>query len=880
MRRLNRLGLGLRALIWKNRTERELDEELRAYLDMAIEQKISSGLPREAATRAARVEVGSVEAIKERVRDVGWEAHIDSLVQDLRFGVRSFLRTPGFTIPALLTLALGIGATAAMFSVIRTVMLEPLPYREPDRIVAIWETTRGGVNRNSIAPANFVVWRERAQTLEHLAMVGSRSVAITLTGEPLQIAGLSASSEVFRALDVAPARGRAYTAAEDDGTSVIVLSHEFWQRALGGRPDVLDLTLTTDGERRTVIGIMPPRFTIAGQHADFLMPYGLTTEELRAVRGRGSSYAIARLRDGLSFDDAYTEMQAIYAALEREDPQRNAGRTVMLFHLQDQMVGEIRPALLTLAGAVALVLVVACVNVANLLLARSAARTREVGMRGALGARRGRLVRQMLTESLVLATAGGIAGLGVAALLHRGLLAVVGERIPIPRLDQVELDLSIVVFALVVALATGIAFGLVPALISAASASDALREGGRHVGGRRLHRVLNALVVAEVAMSLVLLVGAGLLMRSFVNQTRIDTGYRSDAVLTARVRFPAMRSDAPRTTAVYRELLARMSALPGVQHTAAATCLLPPSFCTATSIWRLDLPTPADSQRRSAQIRPVSPAFFRTMGIPHLSGRDFTASDTADSAPVAIVSESLVREHFVGQDPLDKRLHINTLAHVNGTDDMPWTVIGVVRDIRSSVDGTASSIVYVPFPQIPSRDMRFFVRTDRDPMSLATSVTQVVHSMEPEAPVDVRRLDDVVAAAIARPRAITVLVGAFALLALGLAAVGVYGVIAYSVRERTREIGVRVALGATAMAVGRLVVGHALRLVGIGVTIGLIAAGALTRLLERLLFEVEPLDTWTFAVTPMVLLIVATIASYVPARRGMHMAPADVLRAN
>ncbi len=285
MRRLNRLVSGLRALVWKNRVERELDEELRAYLDMAIEQKISSGLPREVATRTARVEVGSVEAIKDRVRDVGWEAHIDSVVQDLRFGVRSFLRTPGFTVPALLTLALGVGATAAMFSVIRTVMLEPLPYREPERIVAVWETTRGGVNRNSIAPANFVAWRERVQTLEHLAMVGSRSVAITLNGEPLQIAGLSASSEVFRALGVAPARGRAYTAAEDGGTSVMVLSHEFWQRALGGRPDVLDLTLTTDGERRTVIGIMPPRFTIAGQHADFLMPYGLTTEQLRAVPG-------------------------------------------------------------------------------------------------------------------------------------------------------------------------------------------------------------------------------------------------------------------------------------------------------------------------------------------------------------------------------------------------------------------------------------------------------------------------------------------------------------------------------------------------------------------------------------------------------------------
>jgi putative ABC transport system permease protein len=876
----NRFVSGLRALLRKNRTERDLDEEQRAYLDMAIEQKISSGLPRDAATRAARAEFGSVEAVKERVRDVGWEAHIDSLVQDVRFGVRSFFRTPSFTIPALLTLALGIGATAAMFSVIRTVMLEPLPYREPDRIVAVWETTRGGLTRNSIAPANFVASRERARALEYLAMVGPRSVAMTLNGEPLQIAGLTASSEVFRALDVGPALGRAYTAAEDGSTGVIVLSHEFWQRALGGRLDVLDLALTTDGERRTVIGVMPPRFTIAGQHADFLMPYDLTTEQLRAARGRGSSYAIARLRDGVSFNDADTEMRAIYAALEREEPERNAARTVMLFRLQDQMVGDMRPALLTLMGAVALVLVVGCVNVANLLLARSASRTREVGMRAALGARQGRLVRQMLTESLVLAAAGGIAGIGVAMLLHRGLLAVVSDRIPIPRLDQVTLDLSIVVLALIVALATGVVFGLVPALISAASGSGALREGGRQVGGRRLHRVLNSLVVAEVAMSLILLVGAGLLMRSFVNQRSIDTGYRPDGVLTARVRFPATRSDSSRTTAVYGESLARMSALPGVQQAAAATCLPPPSPCTATSIWRLDQPAPADGQRRSAQIRPVSPGFFKTMGIPHPSGRDFAASDTADSTPVALVSESVVRDHFDGQSPLDHRLHINTVAHANGREDMEWTIIGVVRDIRSSVDATAGPIVYVPFAQMPGRDMRFFLRTDRDPMLLATTVTRVVQSLDPEAPVDVRTLDDIVAGTIARPRAMTVLVGAFALLALALAAIGVYGVIAYSVRERRPEIGLRVALGATAIAVGRLVLGHALRLVAIGVAIGLIAAGALTRLLERLLFDVEPLDAWTFAVAPMVLVIVAAIASYVPARRGMYTPPADVLRAN
>jgi putative ABC transport system permease protein len=339
-------------------------------------------------------------------------------------------------------------------------------------------------------------------------------------------------------------------------------------------------------------------------------------------------------------------------------------------------------------------------------------------------------------------------------------------------------------------------------------------------------------------------------------------------------------TDNSRASAVFRESLARISALPGVQQAAAATCLPPPSGCTATSIWRLDRPRPADGERRSSQIRPVSPAFFQTLGISQVAGRDFSNFDTADSRAVAIVSESLVREHFADESPLDKQLHINTVEHANGRTDMPWTVVGVVRDIRSSFDGRAGPIVYVPVSQMPGRSLHFFARADADPSALGTAVQRVVQSLEPEAPIDVRTLDDIVAGTIARPRAITVLVGAFALLALALAAVGVYGVIAYSVRERTPEIGLRIALGATAPAVGRLVLGHAIRLATVGVAAGLIAAGGLTRLLDRLLFGVEPLDPVTFAITPIVLLIVAAVASYVPARRGMHTAPADVLRAN
>jgi putative ABC transport system permease protein len=804
---------------------------------------------------------------------------LEDSVRDLRYGARVLRRAPGFTAAALLTLALGIGATSAIFSVVRTVMLEPLPYHQPDRVVTIWETNRGGTSRNVIAPANFVAWRERTRTLEHLGMVGPGSVAMLIDGQPLDVDGLTVSSDVFRAIGVQPALGRAYTAEEDTGNVVIVLSHEFWQTRLAGRADVLGVTLTTDDGPRTVIGVMPPGFTMVGQKASFLIPYGQTVEQLRGVRGRGSSYAIARLRDGVSFDQAHTEMRTIFADLEKEEPQRNARRTVMLFSLQEQMVGDLRPAVLALVGAVALVLLVACVNVANLLLARSAARERELGLRAAIGARRGRLVRQMLVESLVLAAAGGIAGLGVAALCHRGLLALVGDRIPIPRLDQVALDAPVVAFTMITALSTGVLFGLVPAFLSTSHAADALREGGRHGGGRRLRRALGTLVVAEVALSLVLLAGAGLLMRSLVKLQSSDLGFRTEGVLTASVQLPGTRYDLPKAGTFFRESLSRIAALPGVEHAAGASCQPVPFACIGTSFWRVDLPKPADGQTPSSQVRPVTPGYFRTMGIPQVAGRDFSESDTVDSAPVAIVSQELVRQQFPGDDPLGRRLRVN-VNHANGRDDVEWTIVGVVGNTKSSLDGPVRQTIFIPRTQRPGGAITFSVRTTQDPMLLATSVAGVVHAMEPEAPVQIRTLEDVVGRTIARPRAISALVGVFALVALVLAAVGVYGVMAYSVRQRTQEIGVRMALGASAGSVLRLVLGQAFRLVATGVVIGLVAAGLLTRLLKGLLFDVEPLDPWTFGVTALVLLAVATVASYLPARRGTHVAPVDALRTN
>jgi putative ABC transport system permease protein len=869
----------LRSVWRRDAIEDGLDDEIRFHLDQQTAKNVRAGMNAQDARRTALIRFGGVERMKETARDEIRPALLEDAVRDLRHGLRVLRRAPGFTAASLLTLALGIGATSAIFSVVRSVLLEPLPYDHPERIVSIWETNRGGTSRNVIAPANFVAWRERARTLEHLGMVGPASLAMMLHGQPIEVSGLAVSADVFRALGVQPALGRAYTAEEDFGrnNTVIVLSHEFVANRLGGRPDVLGMTLATDDGPRTVVGVMPPRFTIAGQKASFLIPYDQTVEQMRAEPGRGSSYAVARLRPGVSFEPAFSEMRSIYADLEREVPQRNARRTVMLFTLHEQMVGDLRPAVLALVGAVLLVLLVACVNVANLLLARSAAREREVALRTAVGARRGRLVRQMLTESAALACVGGIAGLGVAALCLEGLLALVGDRIPVPRLDQVTLDFPVVVFTLVVSLATGMVFGLVPAFVSTSHTSDALRDAGRHGGGRRLHRALNALVIGEVALSLVLLAGAGLLMRSFLELQNVDPGFRADGVLTAGVQLPATRYDLSRAESTFIESLSRISGLPGVQHAAGASCLPVPFACIGTSFWRVDRPKPADGQLSSSQVRPITPGFFGTLRIPQVAGRDFSLTDTVDSMPVAIVSEELVRQQFPDGSPLGRRLRVN-FDHANGRTDVEWTIVGVVGNIRSTLDGPVRQTIFVPRSQRPGRSMTFFIRSPQDPLLLAPGVTQAVHSMEPEAPVEVRTLDAVVGSTIARPRALSLLVGTFAIVALVLAAIGVYGVIGYSVRERTQEIGVRMALGASTAAVLRLMLGHAVRLVLMGIGAGLLAAAFLARLLGRLLFNVEALDPWTFAATALTLLVVATAASYLPARRGTRMAPVDALR--
>jgi putative ABC transport system permease protein len=819
--------------------------------------------------------------MKERYRDQRGLPFVDMTYQDIRYGFRSFLRAPRFTIPAVVALALGIGSTSAIFSIVRGVILEPLPYKDPERIVSVWENRLDRNRpRNVVAAANFVEWRERNKSFEYLGMVGPSRQNIVLDGQPEEIAGFVASADALNALGTQPQMGRLFTPEEDlqGAERVMVISHEFWQSRLGGRSDVLGLSLTVNQQPRTVVGVMPPRFNIEGAAAPYIVPYGWTIEALRRAPGRGSSHGIARLKDGVTFEQAYEDMKALMTQLQKEAPQRNTNWSVTLVPIHEQTVDQIRPALLVLSGAVLLVLLIACVNVANLLLARSTVRQRELGLRTALGAPRGRLLRQMLTESMLLALVGGTAGLALAYAFHRGLLVLVANRIPVPRIEQVTLDATVVMFTLALSLITGLVFGIVPAVFATRTITDSLREGGRHGSGPRARRALGTLVVAEIALSLVLLAGAGLLIRSFMALQNVDPGMRTEGVMTARVTLSGPSYDTPaKMSGFYTNVLSRIEAIPGVDSAGAVSFLPMTGLGIGTSFYRLDRPRPTEGQLPGTDVRPVTPNFFKTMGIPQIAGRDFTAAETAESPQVAIVNQTMVRQHFANEDPIGKHLQVS----IGRPGGMDVEIVGVVGDIKmTALDADINPAVYLPHTQLSIGLMTFVARTSVEPTSITASLARAVRSEDPNLPLaDVATMEQVVGNTLARARTVSTLLIVFALIALVLAGVGVYGVMAYSVSQRTQEIGVRMALGATTGSVFTMMLGDAMKLVTIGVVAGVIAAAWLTQFLSSMLFQIGRFDVVTFAVTTVVLAAVATFASYVPARRGMKVTPVEALRA-
>ena len=809
-----------------------------------------------------------------------------TLVQDVRFGWRMLAKNPGFTAVAVVTLALGIGANTAMFSVVHAVLLKPLPYQDADRLVMVWEQNpERGWYRNIVSAANFLDWRRQNDVFNGMAAVDpQKAFNLAGTGNPEEVWGERVTTNLFTLLGVGPIMGRDFLPEEDKpgGPRVVILSYGLWERRYGGDAKLVGKQISLNNESYTVVGIMPSGFYFPPfwrEWAGELWVPGLDLSN--PMRTMHMFIAVARLKPGVNLAKAQAEMDTIAERIVQQAPD-DKGWGVGLVGLREQTVGETRRPLLVLFGAVGFVLLIACANVANLMLARSAARDREVAIRTALGAERGRLIRQFLTESVLLASLGGTMGLLLVPWVIRVLAAVSGSSgLSLwgnASLADVTVNGSVLAFTMAVTLATGIIAGLAPALgVSTPDLNRSLKEGGRSASeGVHRHRLRNLLVVSEFALALILLAGAGLMIRTLLLLGRVDLGFNPHNVLTMKIPLLGPRYKDQRAQAeFFTALLERVKTLPGVQW-ASVSRGLPVEGWSGWGFVTEDNPSPPPNEEPDANYQVIGPDYFRVMGIPLREGRFYTGLDTQQSTRVVIVNEELARKQWPGQDPIGKRLRINMLGK-------PWlTVVGVVGNVRTEWPTPEFfEEFYLPYTQYPwdlaPRD--FMVRTAMNPTTVAAAIQREVASLDKDQPVsDVRTLEQVVGEAVGPQRFAMMLLAAFAALALALAAVGIYGVIAYFVSQRTHEIGIRMALGARQTHVLGMVVRQALGLALAGAGLGLAGAFGLTRLLSGLLYSVRPTDPLTLALVTLVLLAVSALAGYIPARRATKIDPIVALR--
>jgi predicted permease len=872
----------------------DVSDELEFHIEMIAERLMREGMPREQARMRAREEFGDIERARRLCEGIGaeqqrrreWSDLVDSTGKDVRFALRRLRRAPGYTATIVLTFALGIGASTAIFTIVRGVLLRPLPYADPDRLVHIWEVSPKGDDHNVVSPGNYVSWSQRARSFSAIGMhTDPIGISLVVDGEPSRIVASDVTPSVMRVLGVRAALGRTLTPDDDRGDGrVVVLSYRFWQRQFAGDGRIVGRGVMLNEAPYTVVGVMPPAFEFPAAGVDVWRP--VTTDHIDPNERRSHNWnVVARLAPGTTLDQARSEMRSIAGALAQEYPQFMKGYATNVVGLADDVVSGVRPLLLVLMAGAVLLLLVACANVANLLVARAVGRSREMAVRGALGASRGRLVRQLVTESLVIATVGGGAGTALAIGLTRGLVGVAPA--DIPRLSAVHVDGVVLSYALATTIVSGLLFGLAPVgrlLASGRWSSRSLQMTLRAAGERgsaRQARALSVLLVGELAISLMLLVSAGLLLRSAYRLGTVDYGYREKGLVAAGFDLPRLRYDGTdRHVAFYDRLIDAARQIPHVAGVAGTTEEFgSPSSMTFSFAIEGRLSRNPSGREDAQALRVVDGDYFRVMGVPVLLGRPFAPSDRADAPPVVIVNASLARLLWPSENPVGARI---SFAGATG----PWlTVVGVVGDTRSNVaDAKPAPAMYLPFAQKRWSWMSWLtlvVRTDGtgDVESLGAALRDVVKQLDDRLPVQrVAAVRDLYRASIARRRFATVLTGAFAAAALLLGTVGMYGVLSYGVAQRRREFGIRLALGARASQVTGVVVREAFTLAAVAVVVGTAGALAVTRVISGLLYEVSPRDPATFGAVASLVAVVAVAAAWIPARRATRIDPAATIR--
>jgi putative ABC transport system permease protein len=884
MRALNRFFSRIRNFVTRRRGDERFREELDQHVALQTEENVRIGMSPGEARRQALLKLGAIEAIRERYSEEKSLPLLECLQQETRFALRQLRKSPGFTAIAVLTLALGVGANTAVFSIVYSALLQPLPYRDASRLMVLNETTPN-VGLVSVSYPNFLDWRAQSHTFSQMAAMDAVSFNLSGVTEPESISGLAVSPNFLAMMGVRPVIGRDFEAAEENqGTApVAILSDSLWQRRFAGDAGALGRAIVLDGRDFTIVGVLPSNF-VAPSKTDVLIPIGVwitnNSEEAHQRAARGDMPVIGRLAPGITRQQAISEMEGIESRLAKEYPAANDHYGVALQPIRDSLVGQTRPALLVLFGAVIFVLLIACANVANLFLVRGTGRTKEMALRIALGASTSRIFAQMLTESMVLSVLGGLFGLGVAFAGVRGI----GRLIPAGLLPggTVALNVPVLLFTGAIVLLAAFAFGITPALHwNRADVQSELKEGSRSSSVGSAHsRVRGALAIVEAALALVLLVGAGLMMKSLYRLLQVDPGFRTDQVLTMNMLLrPDQYSKNVAVRNFWQQVLQRVRELPGIENAAVATNTPMSGNHGRSDVTIEDMAQPRPGNYPHPDIHVVSPTYVQTLGISLLRGRSFTEADKEDAPPVAMINQRLASQFFPNQDPIGKRF---MFGHPQ-TDQLKWfTIVGVVGDTRLyGLQNLSRLEVYLPFLQAPSGKMDLLVksRINIDPAALTSAVRSAVYSVDKDQSIaSVATMQQLVDNSLATRRMTLVLLGLFSALALTLGAIGIYGVISYSVAQRTREIGVRMALGAPRGGVFRMVIGEGVKLAGTGIAIGILAALGLARLMSSLLYQVSSADFETFTFVAVLLLLVAFAASYIPARRAISVEPIVALR--